>query len=178
MKTMHAVLTGATALVMAAAAHAQSCEGEVITPPEGMVEVQGSALLTSALGQPGKGGLCKGKVFEAQKPVKVYRVYDGDPGKAYTQFGRWWSFDVPKGPRDVYAKANAICPEWSPLNIVTECTLKVGTQVAVGPGQSADCANQLQLPASPVNQVYVPNDSRSNVLYVESCTPGTPWPAP
>jgi hypothetical protein len=178
MKFLQNAFVWLAALTMSVSAHAQVCDGGVIAPPEGMVEVSDSTLLASALGQAGKGGLCTGKVFEAQKPVKVYRVYDGDPGKAYTQFGRWWSFDAPKGPRDAYAKANAICPEWSPLNIVTECTLKVGTLVAVGPGQSADCANQVRLPASPANQVYVPNDSRSNVLFVEGCTPGTPWPTP
>ncbi|WP_338845398.1 hypothetical protein V8J88_16935 [Massilia sp. W12] len=152
---------------------AQECVGDVITPPAGMVPATDDALLASAIGAPGKGALCKGKVFVAEKPVTVYRVWDKD--KAYTVYGRWWSFDKPVGPREEYAKKNDICPEWSPLNIMSSCTIKVGTKVVVGPGQSATCTSGT-LPASAVNQVYIPNDSRNIILFVENCTPGTPWP--
>lgn len=161
------------ALVMGAAAHAQSCVGEVVKPPEGLREVQDDALLASAMGQPGRGALCKGKVFLVEQPVTVYRVYDSS--KPYTQYGRWWSLEAPQGPRSQYRQQNAICPEWSPLNVVSACQLKVGERVVIGPGQSAQCA-QSSIPASAVNQAYVPNDSRNNVLLVENCTAGQPWP--
>ena len=154
-------------------AYANDCVGEVINPPAGLVAAQDDALLASAIGAPGKGALCKGKVFVAEKPVTVYRVWDAS--KSFTLYGRWWSFDLPKGPRDAYQVANDICPEWSPLNKMSSCTIKVGTKVVVGPGQSAQCTDRL-LPASAVNQVYIPNDSRNNVLFVENCTEGTPWP--
>lgn len=154
-------------------AFAQACVGDVIAPPAGMKETTDEALLASALGAPGKGALCKGKVFVAEKPVTVYRVWDKD--KAYTLYGRWWSFSLPVGPRDKYQVDNDICPEWSPLNIMSSCTIKVGTKVVVGPGQSAQCTDRL-LPASAVNQVYIPNDSRNNVLFVENCSAGTAWP--
>lgn len=161
------------ALALGAAAHAQSCVGEVVKPPEGLREVQDDALLASALGQPGKGALCKGKVFQADQPVTLYRVYDAS--KSYTLYGRWWSLEAPQGPRSQYQQQNAICPEWSPLNVVSACRLKVGSRVVIGPGQSAQCAAS-SIPASAVNQVYVPNDSRNNVLFVENCTEAQAWP--
>lgn len=152
---------------------ANDCVGEVITPPAGMVAATDDKLLASAIGAPGAGKLCKGQVFVAEKPVTVYRVWDSS--KSYTLYGGWWSFNLPVGPRDKYRVDNDICPEWSPLNIMSSCTIKAGTKVVVGPGQSAKCADAT-LPASAVNQVYIPNDSRNNVLYVENCTPGTAWP--
>lgn len=154
-------------------AHADGCVGTVIKPPEGMVPATDDALLASAIGAPGKGALCSGKVFEAKKAVKVYRVWDAS--KSFTLYGSWWSFDKPVGPRDKYRLANDICPEWSPLNKMSSCTIKIGTKVVVGPGQSAQCADSL-LPASAVNQVKIPNDSRNNVLFVENCTEGVAWP--
>lgn len=154
-------------------AHANDCVGDVLTPPAGMVLAEDDALLASAIGAPGKSKLCKGKVFVAEKPVTVYRVWDS--AKSYTLYGNWWSFSLPKGPRNKYQVDNDICPEWSPLNIMSSCTIKVGTKVVVGPSQSAQCTASL-LPASAVNQVYIPNDSRNNLLYVETCTSGAIWP--
>ncbi len=58
---------------------------------------------------------------------------------------------------------------------MSSCQLKVDAQIAVGPGQSVTCENG-SYPKSAVNQVYVPNDSQSNILFVENCTQGTPWP--
>src|SRR2546425_1016333 len=47
---------------------AAACVGKVETP-EGLKEVDDPELLKQALGEPGKGGLCMGKVFEALRPV-------------------------------------------------------------------------------------------------------------
>lgn|GEM_PF-3775129 len=58
----------------AAAAFADDCVGAIVTPPEGMVAASDEALLAAAIGEPGKGALCKGQVFVAEKPVTVYRV--------------------------------------------------------------------------------------------------------
>lgn len=151
----------------------KACAGNVITPPEGLHEINNNDLLTTALGTTGKGMLCAGKAFHVDQPVVVYRVWDSS--KTYTQVGRWWSFDVPKGPRDAYQKANDICPSWSALDRMSQCTIKVGTDIVVGPGQSADCSDGLY-PASPVNQVYIPNDGQHNQLFVENCTSGVVWP--
>ena len=150
------------------------CVGTVMHPPAGLAETSDAALLASAIGEPGKGALCMGKVFVVDKPVRVYRVWDA--AKSYTLPGRWWSFSVPVGPRDTYRVANDICPEWSPLDIMSSCMIKSGTKIVIGPGQSAQCDAGL-LPASATNQVYIPNDSRNNVVLVENCSSGTDWPA-
>lgn len=150
-----------------------ACRGHIITPPKALIEVHDDNLRESALGEQGKGMLCTGKVFEAKKSVIVYRVWDA--AKPYTLYGGWWSLNKPKGPRDAYQKDNVICPEWSALDRVSQCTLKVGAHVVIGPGQSATCKTG-GLPQSETNQVYVPNDGRNNILYVENCSPGAAWP--
>jgi hypothetical protein len=154
---------------------ASACPG-TIEARDGLQEVTDEPLLKQALGAPGKGSLCTGKVYEARKAVTVYRVWN--KAKAYTQLGRWWSFQRPSGPVEAYRAANAICPEWSALDVVSECRLKAGARIVVGPGQSATCEKGA-FPASPTNQVFVPNDTRdpaNQKVFVEACTPGAAWP--
>ena len=152
-----------------------ACVGYV-QEQEGLREVPDPELLRQALGFPGKGSLCTARVFEAVRPVTVYRVWN--KAKPYTQLGRWWSFAAPKGPVAEYRRDNAICPEWSALDVVSACKLKVGARVVVGPGQSAECKDGTY-PASATNQVFVPNDTRDPAkpsVHVEACTEGAPWP--
>jgi hypothetical protein len=154
------------------------CAGEVGLPPPGLNEVQDPGLLAQAIGRPMQGKLCTGKVFRVTgysgAQVQVYRVWDAS--KPYTAYGSWWSFDPPLGPRDVYRQANEICPAWSALNKVSRCTVKVGAEIVVGPGQSAVCDNALSYPVSPVNQVFIPNDLNHDQLAVENCTVEGDWP--
>ena len=152
----------------------QACMGNVIKPPAGLKEIQDDALLNSVLAPTGKGMLCTGKVFSVEKPVIVYRVWDAS--KAYTAYGRWWSLNLPKGPKPAYQKANDICPSWSALDRMSQCTLKVGAHVVIGPGQSAQCEDGLY-PASATNQVFVANNSAAGQVFVENCTAGEVWPA-
>lgn len=152
-----------------------ACPGK-IEAQDGLAAVSDEPLYKQAVGEPTKGSLCTGQVFEAQKPVKVYRVWN--KAKAYTKLGRWWSFAAPKGPVAAYRAANAICPEWSDLDMVSECTLKVGAHVVVGPGQSAACKAE-SFPVSPTNQVFIPNETKdpaNQKVFVENCTDGAPWP--
>lgn len=152
-----------------------ACVGRVATPPEGLVAADDKTLLLNALGSSGAGKLCDGKVFVAIRPVTVYRVWNSE--KRYTLTGSWWSFTQPVGPVAKYREENAICPSWSSLNRMSACTIKVGTKIVAGPGQSADCAqDQIKYPKSAVNQVYIPNDARNNAVFVEDCTEGTDWP--
>ncbi|MBY4675200.1 hypothetical protein K6T12_01165 [Marinobacterium sp. CAU 1594] len=143
-----------------------ACVGQVMSPPGGFVEVMDPPLLEKALGVSGKGGLCEGRVFEAAEPVAVYRVWNSD--KSYTLYGGWWSFEPPHGTKAQYREANAICPSWSTLDRVSRCTLKVGSRVVVGPGQSAQCQD-FSYAKSAVNQVYIPNDARNDLVYVKDC---------
>ncbi len=157
---------------------AGACVGSV-EAHDGLKEVDDAVLLKDAHGDPGAGRLCMGKAFEVVKPLKVYRVWDKN--KAYTQTGQWWSFSKPEGPREAYRVANEVCTAWSPLDTLSECTLKVGSHVVVGPGQSANCpagSSPPSYPASATNQVFVENDTKSSPprLFVENCTAGAPWP--
>jgi hypothetical protein len=155
-----------------------ACVGAVEPPPPGLTEVQDTALLNQALGAPQQGKLCLGKVFKmtAQNApaVVVYRVWD--EARPYTALGSWWSFAPPQGPRDRYRQENEICPAWSALNKLSRCTLKSGAEIVVGPGQSAQCSNDLIYPASPVNQVYIANDARQGRILVENCQDMGAWP--
>ncbi|MCU0654442.1 MAG: hypothetical protein MUF64_03870 [Polyangiaceae bacterium] len=154
------------------ASPAASCPGQIPAAP-GLREVDDQALLQQALGKAGEGKLCAGKVFEATSAVTVYRVWN--KSTAWTQQGRWWSLERPAGPVESYRQQNAICPEWSALDVVSACKLKVGARVVMGTGQSATC-KETSFPASPVVQVFVPNDGKNGVLFVEGCSPGDPWP--
>ena len=153
---------------------AHACAGSVMSPPKGLKEVKDASFnATPPLDKTDNGKLCKAKVFEVVSPVTVYRVWN--KSKAYTEKGQWWSFSRPKGPVSQYRHDNEICPEWSDLDMLTQCKLKVGSKIAVGPGQSAKCAT-LTYPKSAVNQVFVPNDGRKGVFHVDNCSKPVAWP--
>lgn len=142
------------------------CAGTIGPVPEGVQQVEDNELVKSAVDATGKGKLCTAKVYEVVVPVKVYRVWNSQ--KTYTELGKWWSFAKPAGPVDAYRAQNAICPEWSDLDRLSVCELKVGARFAVGPGQSADCAST-KYEKSAVNQVFIPNDTRENKVFVDHC---------
>lgn len=153
------------------------CVG-TIQPPYGLTVISDPALLAKTVQPPGKGGLCMGEVYQATQPLTVYRVWDSS--KPWGQFGTWWSFDPPAGPRDAYRVQNEICPKWSKLDQVTQCRLKVGSEIVIGPGQSAQCDppdNGIGYPPSAEIQVYVPNDnSDPSKEFVSNCVAATAWP--
>jgi hypothetical protein len=146
----------------------------VAAAPEGARPVEDPALLASALGAAGAGKLCAGAVFEAMRPLVVYRVWQRD--RPYTELGRWWAFERPEGPREQYRARNAICPEWSALDALSRCELRAGARFVLGPGQSARCEGGATLAASPTNQVYIDNDARAQRVLVERCEPLGAWP--
>jgi hypothetical protein len=143
-----------------------ACVGNIDPIPEGAKEITDEPLAKSAIDETGKGKLCMTRVFEVVAPIKVYRVWNSQ--KSYTELGKWWSFSKPAGPVDTYREQNAICPEWSDLDRVSVCELKVGAHFAVGPGQSAACTST-KYEKSAVNQVFIPNDTREQKVYVDHC---------
>ena len=155
----------------------EACVGSPEQMPAGLTPVEDAPLLQEALGKTGEGKLCTGRVFAASQAgsVTVYRVWNR--AKSYTEFGKWWSLGAPMGTVDSYRQENAICPEWSDLNQLTRCTLKAGAHVVIGPGQSAACMS-LTYEKSATNQVYMANDTRVGMLYVEGCTQLGMWPSP
>jgi hypothetical protein len=153
------------------------CVGK-LEPPYGLTVISDPALLAKTIQPAGKGGLCMGEVFQVTQPLTVYRVWDSS--KPWSQFGKWWSFNPPAGPRDAYRIDNEICPAWSKLDQVTQCRLKVGSEIVIGPGQSAQCDatdNNVSYPPSAAIQVYVPNDnSDPSKELVSNCVAATAWP--
>jgi hypothetical protein len=165
-----------SARITAAAASEAPCVGDGGGAPEGATAVDDPALLARAIGAEGAGKLCAGAVFEAARPITVYRVWQRD--RAYTELGRWWSLERPAGPREAYRARNAVCPEWSALDAWSRCELRVGARFVVGPGQSARCEGGATIPRSATRQVYVDNDTREGRVFVERCENQGVWPPP
>lgn len=151
----------------------QTCTGYIDPAPAGSMPTDDAALMQAALGKTGDGKLCAAQTLEATQPITVYRVWN--QAKDYTEYGGWWSLTRPMGPPDEYREENAICPEWSDLNQLSVCTIKVGAHFAMGPGQSAQCMMMIY-GKSAVNQVYIPNDTRNSKVYVEGCMRLGAWP--
>lgn len=151
-----------------------ACNGAVMTPPPGLRPATDAALLASAVGVPGKGGLCTGQVFVVERPVTVYRVWDSS--YPASQLGSWWSFERPEGPRAGYRHEEDICRSWSSLNKMTSCLLKPGAKLVLGPGQSASCPAGYTIPASPANQVYLARNAAGQQVSVGDCSPAIDWP--
>ncbi|WMN61993.1 hypothetical protein NI389_19525 (plasmid) [Pseudoalteromonas xiamenensis] len=135
-----------------------ACLGTTTLPQplqSSFIETEDSALLQSSLGEPSNGKLCQGKVYEATQDVVVFRAWNStNPG---SQFGQWWAFNRPAGLISEYRAQFEICYQWSPLDKMSRCTLKQGTKVVVGNGQSAMCSEYLTYSVSSAQQVYVAN---------------------
>lgn len=152
-----------------------ACVGAVPSAPAQFQPSANEGLVNTARLASGKGGVCAAQVYTATAPVVVYRVYDQKNGSASAIAGRWWSLSLPTGPRDGYRAAYGICPEWSALNAMMRCELKPGAQVLLGNTQSVDCAEG-GYPKTAAAQLYIPNDGRNNVSYVDHCTDQGTWP--
>ncbi|MFC0119777.1 hypothetical protein ACFFK7_17830 [Pseudoalteromonas xiamenensis] len=145
----------------------QACLGSTTLPQplqSSFIETEDSALLQSSLGDPNNGKLCQGKVYEAKQDVVIFRAWNStNPG---SQFGQWWAFNRPAGLISEYRSQFEICYQWSPLDKMSRCTLKQGTKVVVGNGQSAMCSEYLTYSVSSAQQVYVANAKDS----ITDCT--------
>ncbi|RVU37231.1 hypothetical protein EOE67_11605 [Rheinheimera riviphila] len=150
------------------------CIGNVLPAPAGLIAASDPLLLQNALGAPGTGKLCLGQVLIVTEHILVYRVWDQT--RPESLYGSWWSFNKPGNNLEQYRIDNAICPEWSALDVVSVCQVKIGSKLVTGPGQSATCSDKLTYPPSPVNQIYLPNNLQQNLLQVENCSAGAPWP--
>lgn len=172
--TPFAAQTAATTGPLVGQAH---CVGN-IEAPYGLVEVSDLGLLSRAMGKPGNGGLCDGKVFQVMQPLTVYRVWDSS--KSAGKHGRWWSFTPPAGPVDAYRAKYAICPSWSRLDRVAQCHLRTGAEIVIGPGQSAQCNaddNYKLYPQSSYEQVYIPSYPNDvSTPSVVDCIEDVKWP--
>jgi hypothetical protein len=133
-----------------------ACVGHVDPPPPGLVATNDPPP-GFAIGAPGKGFLCEGKVFTAREPVTVYRVFTAShetSGRARPT-GATWTFQKPTGKMADYRASYEICAEWNDLDMLNECKIEVGAQIVLGPGQSAACNDGKEFPPSAANQVLI-----------------------
>lgn len=123
--------------------------------------VDDNSLLNQALGAPGKGSLCQGKVYKANDnaEVTIYRSWNST--NPNSRFGNWWAFDRANGKVAQYRSDYEICYQWSPLDKLTQCRLKGGTKIVVGNGQSATCSQYLTYGVSAAKQIYIDHASSS-----------------
>lgn len=136
----------------------QACVGSTALPAsvaQQFTAVEDAALLTKAVGEPNKGALCQGQVYQTKPGAKLvlFRAWNStNPG---SKLGKWWAFNQPQGKVADYRKDYEICYQWSPLDMLVSCTLKPGEKVVIGNGQSAQCSQYLTYPVSAAQQIYI-----------------------
>ena len=132
-------------------------------------KVDDAALLNETLGQPNKGKLCQGQVYQSQSDVEItlYRAWNST--NPHSKLGRWWAFDKPVGSVSDYRADYEICYQWSPLDKLVSCSLRAGEKVVVGTGQSAQCSDYLTYLTSETQQIYLADaaNSLSNCVVLE-----------
>ncbi|MEC4088820.1 hypothetical protein [Pseudoalteromonas rubra] len=120
-----------------------------------LVPLPAQSIPENVIAPPGQGGLCNARNYEVSKDLIIWRAwnstYEG------SKFGKWWSLEKPLGGVAQYRAEFNICPKYSPLDMLVRCTLKAGTQVVIGPGQSAQCSNYFTYPQSDTDQLYLAN---------------------
>lgn len=143
----------------------QACVGNPTPPAEFapfLQETSDSALLNAALGEPTKGGLCQGQVYSVTQDFTVFRAWNST--NPNSELGSWWAFYQPAGKVAKYRSDYEICYQWSPLDKMTQCTLKAGSKIVIGNGQSAYCSEYLSYPASAALQIYMQNAGEQTEL--------------
>ncbi len=115
--------------------------------------IEDEALLNDALGEAKKGKLCQGLVYQSKNDtsIVIYRAWNST--NPNSKMGQWWAFEQPIGKVAKYRSDYEICYQWSPLDQLVRCSLKPGTKVVVGTGQSAECSQYLTYPASDKQQI-------------------------
>ena len=144
----------------------QACTGTVELPHElanQFKPVDDKVLLAEALGETLQGKLCQGKVYQSKEAAQVviYRAWNST--NPTSKLGQWWAFNQPAGRSAQYREDYEICYQWSPLDKMAKCTLKSGTKVVIGNGQSAKCSQYLTYPVSKKQQIYIADASNAVV---------------
>lgn len=161
--------------VLATGIDGEQCVGAAPATIEGLNANPNSSLLEKAQYETGKGGVCTAKSFIVVAPLRVYRVYDEK--KPWSAYGGWWAMTRPSGTRDDYRANNAICKEWSNLDRLIACHVKVGAEIVLGTTQSVTCENGAAYPKTAAMQVYIPNDQKNGIFHVENCQEEGSWPS-
>ena len=165
---------GAPPTPIATGIDGQPCLGALPSAVNGLNPTTNPEMLAKAQMPLRKGGVCTAAAFAVAAPVTVFRVYDG--ARPTSAYGGWWSLTRPGGSRDDYRAQNAICKAWSALDRLVACSLKTGAEIVLGTTQSVTCDDGLEYPQTASIQVFVANDGRNNILYVENCQELGDWP--
>lgn len=152
----------------------ESCPGSTEIPAQFaqyFQAVDDQELLDKALGEAGKGGLCKGQVYESTQelPADFFRAWNST--NPNSEFGQWWAFFKPEGSTSEYREQYEICFQWSPLDRLVSCPLKAQQKIVVGPGQSAYCSQYLSYPASEALQIFIAD--AANAFNTDQCLKAT-----
>ena len=99
-----------------------------------------------------------------KETVILYRVWNSKYPQS--RLGRFWSMTRPSGSKDLYRRANAICPEWSDLTDVVQCEVAPGAEFIVGTTQAVQCNNTAYLSNDTI-QVFVPNAQKDMINCVD-----------
>jgi hypothetical protein len=153
---------------------ALTCNAPSPEAVEGARAITDEELHGRSVGAAAEGKLCASTVYEATRPIPVWRIWQRD--REHTMRGRWWSLARPQGTREEFRASAVVCAEWSALNALVRCDIRVGEHFALGPGQSARCEGGAVMSASPALQVYIENDGRANRYLVENCEDLGAWP--
>ena len=141
-----------------AASMSPVCPGDIELPAElqgQFIAAEDQELLQRSIGKEDAGKLCQAKVYQAKEnaQITIYRSWNST--NPNSQMGNWWAAKQPQGRVADYRVDYEICYQWSPLDMMTQCTLKPGTKVVIGTGQSALCSEYLTYPASAKKQIYI-----------------------
>lgn len=140
------------------------CLGSIGAPPSfagKLTKVEFPDSFKSAIGEPTKGGLCQAQAFKVNDGFEIFRGWNATYTKG--KLGKWWTFTLPSKSIASYRKNYAICPKYSPLDMLVRCTLKEGTILALGTGQSAKCNQYLTYDISPAIQIYLPDAAEATM---------------
>ncbi|MFA7239246.1 MAG: hypothetical protein WC091_03975 [Sulfuricellaceae bacterium] len=162
--TIKQEVNGSTSTQQSANQTQVKCAGTNELPPEyvdAFEETVDAALLSQAVQEADKGGLCQAKVYINKKNIviPVYRAWNST--NPNSRLGKWWAFNRPEGKVSTYRKDYEICYGYSPLDMLTQCNLKAGTKIVVGTGQSAMCDAYLTYPISASKQIYMVIDAQA-----------------
>ena len=93
-----------------------------------------------ATGVPGEGKVTKPYVVRLTRDMPVWRLWAGpeelDAQGRTSRIGQWWTLDRPVGTLASYRRRYEVCEKWDTLRWVAQCTLRRGSVVVIGPGQS------------------------------------------
>jgi len=151
-------------VALAGCAHHVPLRGLELVPPGDAA--YSAADPAGATGVPGEGKVTTPYVVRLTRDTAVYRLWAGpsvrDAQGRTSRIGQWWTFEAPSGTLASFRRRYEVCEKWDSLRWVAQCTLRRGSVVVIGPGQSVSadtCGDPSGRERYPANtkkfQVYI-----------------------